>query len=170
MKLVGAAAILLGSLLAALTQLNAEKTREETRRALRRSLILLRNELYERQTILPEAFPGLAGASGCEAAQGFYVFLSEEMRQLGERSFSAIWRDCAGEKLAMLDEEDTEAIASLGTTLGGSELELQCAALEKCADTLERKSAQCAAERAEKRKMTLGVTLSLGAFVIILLI
>lgn len=170
MKLFGALSILLGSLLAALSVLREDGRRLRLLRELRQALRLLRIELDEQQTALPAAFRRLAERMGSGAAGGFFTALAQSMERLGEESFSALWRAAVSEKLAALEAEDRDKLASLGDLLGGSELAFQCAALEKCASDFESRAAQCAAQAAQRRRMTLTLALSFGGFVVIILL
>ena len=169
MKLCGALLILLSSLAAALSLLGEERKKQRSLAALRQGLLTLRGAIAERQTPLPEAFRTLAGEAEDKTVRAFFTVLTRNMESLGERSFSALWRDAA-EALGPLGGETAERLAALGGQLGGRELERQCAALDKCAEVLEGQLAQAAARRAERRRMTLGLSLSLGSFLIILLL
>ena len=170
MKLCGALLILLSSLAAALSLLGEERKKQRSLAALRQGLLTLRGAIAERQTPLPEAFRTLAGEAEDKTVRAFFTVLTRNMESLGERSFSALWHDAAAESLGPLGGETAERLAALGGQLGGSELERQCAALDKCAEELEGQLAQAAARRAERRRMTLGLSLSLGSFLIILLL
>ena len=170
MKLYGALLILSASLAAALFLLREERNRLRSVAALQRGLRALRGTLAERQTPLPAAFRELSVQTEDAAVRAFFAALAHNMERLGEESFSVLWRAAAADRLAALGADTAERLALLGEQLGGSELERQCKALDKCADALETLTAQAAGRRAEKRRMTLGLSLSLGAFLVILLL
>ena len=169
-KLLGAAAILLASLLAACLRLRAEGERLRLLRALSQSLLLLRSELSERQRGLSDCFCILAQKTGNDVVALFYSMLAEEMDALGEKSFAEIWRCAAGKCFSSQGESILELIVPLGACLGGSELARQCAALDDAARRLEGEEA---AERERFRagkKLRFALCLSAGAFLVIMLI
>ena len=169
MKLPGAAAILFASLIAALLKLRENRDRIRAYYDLQRSLLILRRELSERMTPLPVVLARLCEGAREGAACGFFRDLTAGMERLGEQSFSALWRGAAEERLSFLETENRERFALLGELLGGSELESQCRALADTAEELGKRAEELKRCEKEKQKTILGITLSFGAFIIILL-
>ena len=167
-RISGAAAILVSCFLAAIMRLRSQKERIRFLRALETSLLELRGELVERRRGLGEIFLLLANKND-EAVGRFYETLCDGLESLGERSFSEIWRASAEISFSTLGENCLDALLPLGVCLGGSELELQCAALEsaarRIADTARTEKESLAAER----KLSIGISLSAGAFLVIIL-
>ena len=168
-KLIGAAVILMASFLAALLRLRSKTERIRLLRALETSLLELRSELAERQRGLGEIFHSLSQKSGEEAVESFYVKLYTGLETLGERGFAEIWRTAAESSFVSMVERCFDALLSLGGCLGGSELDRQCAALEATA----RRIAETARAEQEtlgtERRLSFGLSLSLGAFLVIIL-
>ena len=91
-KIIGAASILLACFLAALGRLRSKKERILLLQTLAQSLQELCGTLSEQQKGLGGLFSALARKSGNEAVSGFYEALNRKMEDLGEQSFSRIWR------------------------------------------------------------------------------
>jgi stage III sporulation protein AB len=169
-KTIGAAAILLGCCLAALCRVRAKKARIELLCAARDCLMQLRRELEERRCGMPELFEKLARQNEGQRTGAFFKRLGKEMDALGEKRFSEIWRAAAKEIFALPEEAAAEALAAPGGCLGGSELELQCAALERAAREMERLSQTEREALGAERRMSYGLSLSAGALLVIMLI
>ena len=169
-KAVGAAAILLGCTLAAFCRIRAKKARVELLCSLRDCLVQLRRELAERSCDMAEVFRKLSGQNTGQKTGAFFDTLCREMDALGEKRFSEIWRDAAKESFDSLDQSAMETLAALGDCLGGSELALQCAALESAAWEMERLSQTERDALGAERRMSFGLSLSAGALLVIMLI
>ena len=168
-KLCGAAAILLGCLGAALGRLRSKKERILLLRSLAASLLELRGELSERQRSLGDCFRSLAEKNEGDTVGAFYAALCAELRGLGERRFSEIWRAASESCFARTPEAVLDTLCPLGVLLGGSELERQCKALEKAARRIEREADAERSALRDERRLCLGLSLSAGAFLVIML-
>ena len=169
-KAVGAAAILLGCCLAALCRVRAKKARIGELCSARDSLMQLRRELADRRCDLAEVFLRLAGQYEGKRTGVFFNRLCEEMEALGEKRFAEIWRAASWEVFESLDANAAEMIGALGGFLGGSELEPQCAALERAAREMERLAQTEREALGGERRMSYGISLSAGALIVIMLI
>ena len=133
------------------------------------SLLVLRSELSERGRSLGEIFLRLSEKSENDALKSFYGALCSEMNSLGDRSFSEIWRSASELFFHACGENVTEALRPLGACLGGSELERQCAALEEAARMIGETARTEKEALAGERKLSFGLALSAGAFLVIIL-
>lgn len=168
-KLIGAAAILLASFLGALLRLQKKKERIALLRALETSLSALRGELAERRRSLGDIFRSLSQRSAHEKVGAFYERLCADLDTLGDRGFSEIWRTAAKGCFAPLGDAVVDALLPLGGCLGGSELERQCAALDTAARRIAGEAQSRKEKLAEERKLSFGLSLSAGAFLVIML-
>ena len=168
-KLFGAASILLGCFWAALGRLRRKKEDILLLRTLAQSLLELRRTLSERQQSLGGIFFALAQKHGKEPVGAFYEDLGSKIGDLGERSFSEIWREAVEDRFASTEPEVCDALRPLGDFLGGSELERQCRALDSAAQRIaELAEAGKEALRGEMR-LNLSLSLCAGAFLVIML-
>ena len=138
-------------------------------RTLAQSLLELRRTLSERQQSLGGIFSALAQKHGKEPVGAFYEDLGSKIGDLGERSFSEIWRETVEDRFASTEPEVCDALRPLGDFLGGSELERQCRALDSAAQRIaELAEAGKEALRGEMR-LNLSLSLCAGAFLVIML-
>ena len=169
-KAVGAAAILFSCFFSALRYLHMRSEKILQMQALGKSLLELRSELAERRRNLGDIFYSVAGKNGIDRIKSFYEGLHGKLCDLGERGFSEIWREEAGRCFAPLGRNVEDLLFPLGEYLGGSELERQCAALEKAAFRLEEECQREKETLKREKKLRLGLSLSGGAFLVIMLL
>lgn len=169
MKAAGGVVILLAFLLAALCAQKSDKARLQALLSLREKLFGLERELSEGQRELWTVFRELVQKGGSEEVQRFFTALCAKKEEVGEKPFSTLWSECICAALPSLDEEDAGELRSLGSVLGISDLDAQCAAIERVCAAFEKHAADLRAHFAEKSRVTWGVSFSLGAFVVILL-
>ena len=169
MKAAGGVIILLAFLLAALSVLKCDKARLQVLLSLRESLYVLGRELSEGQRELWTVFWELAQKGGSEEVQHFFSALCAKRKEVGEKPFSTLWSECVCAALPTLGKEEAEELLSLAPVLGRSDLDAQCAAIERVCAAFEKHAAELRAHFAEKNRVTWGVSFSLGAFVVILL-
>ena len=168
-KLCGAAAIILACFWTALDRLREKRKRIRLMRRLASSLLELQGELAEHQSSLSGCFRSLAAKNAGDAVGGFYAALCGEMLGLGELRFSEIWRMAAEKCFAPAGEAVPDALRPLGALLGGSELERQCAALERASRRLEQEAETQRNALKNERRLCFGLSLSAGAFLVIML-
>ena len=168
-KMIGSAAILLACFLGAQLRQRERKERLALLRSLGTSLLALRLELTERRKTLGESFLFLAQKSENETVRCFYNGLWSDMKSLGERDFTEIWRSAAESCFSAAGDAICDALYPLGGCLGGSELNRQCAALETAAARIaEEERAEKEAMRGERR-LVFGLSLCAGVFLVIIL-
>lgn len=168
-KMIGAASILLASFLTALLRLRSKGERILMLRSLETSLLSLRDELSERQRSLGEVFQILSRKNENRSVRAFYHSLYSGLETLGERGFAEIWRETAEECFGGAGDKLCDALFPLGGFLGGSELDRQCAALDRAARSIgELRHAEKDELRSE-RKLNLALALAAGAFLVIIL-
>lgn len=169
-KLCGAAVIMLASLLAAWMRVGAKRDRIRLLRSLSLSLLELRRELSERQRSLRESFLRLSEKDEDQRSASFYRELCAALRELGEQSFSELWARAIGNTVSPADDVAAEILLPLGGILGGSELDRQCAALDRAAQRLSEEAEARRDELRRTRPLNFGLPLSLGAFLVIMML
>ena len=112
----------------------------------------------------------MLGESAAGETGAFFTLLLHSLGELGERPFYALWREAAGKALRSLREEERESFARLGESLGRYELEEQLGAIESCLAFFDSAREKARAELPAQRKLTLGLALSAGAMLTILLL
>lgn len=170
MKLMGAGSILLSSLLLAFSFLQRDRLRIRRISALRASLLVLHRELCEWQPQLWTVFRRLSTGGENETVDAFFAELLSRQCELGEHSFHELWETCVKQMLSSLGGEAEALLLALGSALGGSDLAFQCREIERTCEGLEACIERAKAKLAERSRLTPGVCLSLGAFLVILLL
>lgn len=147
----------------------AAELRERARRlaALISALELMRSEVMDRLAPMPDIAERLA-ATGPEETRAFFRSLSVEMEGLGERELSEIWSSCTG--CLGLRYEETEALRTLGRSLGRYGADEQNAAIIRCMSLLETFQAQARTEAASGAKLYGGLGVTVGLLLAIMLI
>ena len=105
------------------------KSRVRTLSSLIAALELLKGEIADRLSDLPTALENTRGGASGEAAC-FIGALCQSSREIGDRPFADIWRQCAQEKLPSLRENELSALISLGGMLGRYDGETQAQAID----------------------------------------
>lgn len=131
--------------------------------ALGAALGVMAEEISMLRTPLPELFAQLAGRVGPEL-RGFFAALSEP----DGRPVSEEWGECVDE-LPLLPEE-RETLRSLALSLGRYDAPSQCAQIELVRTQVGRLAQEARLERDGKGKTYLGLGLSLGAMVAVILL
>ena len=168
-KLLGAASILLACFWAALGRLRDKKQSIAHLHALAQSLLELRSALQERQQGLGGMFMSLAQKYEKGPVRGFYGRLNEKLEDLGEYSFSELWRGTAEECFSALGEGVVDNLCPLGDCLGGSELDRQCTALERAAQRIEKEAETRREALGGEKRLSFGLSLCAGGFLAIML-
>ena len=169
-KLLGAAAILLGCFWAAWSRIRVGHRRESALLSMRDCLTECRRQLAERRGGMRDIVRELADKNKQKPTGAFFARLYEDMDELGEKSFSDIWRLAVRDELGILGETASDTIGALGENLGGSELAMQCRALERASCEMERLAREEKAALPGKRRMSFGFSMAVGALLVIMLI
>lgn len=169
-KLFGAAAILLGCFWAAWSRIRDGHRRESALLSVRDGLTEWRRQLAERRGGMRDIVRELADKNEQKPIGKFYTRLFADMDELGEKSFSEIWRLAVRDELGMLGETAFDTLGALGENLGGCELALQCQALERASLEMERLAREEKAALPVKRRMSFGFSMAVGTLLVIMLI
>lgn len=169
MRPVGALLLVLAFFLAAAGSLREKKERLRCLRDICLALQLLRGEMECRSAPFSETIevllPQLKGAG-----KSLFLFLSQSLSCLGEASFSELWEQAAAQSCQVLREEERQQLSRLGLVLGRYELEAQLRELAACHALLQSREREAAENYPVQRRLQLGLALSSGAVLAILLL
>lgn len=163
MKIIGA--LLLSGAGAALGFERSAQVKRRVRllSALTAALGVMAEEISLLRTPLPELFAGLAGR-GPEQTRAFFASLSDTRgRPLSER-----WSESA--RALPLDGEARETLCALGMSLGRYDAASQCAQIELVCAQLRRMTQEARSERDGRARTYVGLGLSLGAMLAVILL
>lgn len=166
LKAAGAVLIVLACTLAGRARARELHRRARLPAALAAALELLRGEVVSRLAPLPEAAERLA-ASGPAETRDFFALLARRLGELGERTFSELWAACA-DTLA-LPPREADALRDLGASLGRYGAEAQDAALGRCIACMTGAADEAAQEAARGGKLSVGLGLTAGLMLAVLL-
>ena len=169
-KALGAASILFACFFAAMYRIRSKRARIALLHSLRGSMNMLLRELSERKRPMREILSSIADRYAGQAAGRFYERLAEDLNGLGERSFSQIWDEALREVFDAQGETLAEILSPVGLSLGGSELEPQYAALRNAARQLEETAEAEREALPGEMRLSCGLSLSLGAMLVIMLL
>lgn len=168
MKWVGAAMVLAAASIACLTLLCDQKRRLEAFHSLSEALKILRGELLSRGATISEGIEK-AGSASRGVGKELMLAVLAGLRELGERSFSEIWRN-ALDTCSLEDKpESLEPLAGLGSILGRFDLDAQLKALDACIKRLDELWEAEKKEYPARRKLLISLSLAGGIFLVILL-
>lgn len=166
MRLAAGALIVAAFALAALGSVARAKRRARLLEALCASLELLRGEVVTRLTPLPDC-AALLSRTGPAECREFYASLGLAMDSLGELEFSRLWEACVS--ALELGEEAQSALADLGRSLGRYAAAEQGAAIDRCLARLGPLAARERAALRDSARLKLGLGLSAGLLLAVIL-
>ena len=100
----------------------------------------------------------------------FMQLIKINLSMLGSKSFSAIWKESLSVCSNSLKDKEYEALDSLGQVLGKYEIDTQTHHLEECLKLLRKSEEEAAKEFPQSRQLNLGVSVSAGLLMAILLV
>jgi stage III sporulation protein AB len=166
-RAVGAILIIAACALLGAARAAELKNRSRRLASLCSALELMRGEVVNRLAPMPEIAERLA-AGGPDEVRGFFRRISAEMGGLGEKAFSEIWADCAGE--LGLRQDETAALCDLGRSLGRYGADEQEAAIARCMSRLGAFADDARAEAAAGARLYGGLGITAGLLLAVMLI
>ena len=146
------------------------KSRARNLGQLAASLELLKSEICDRRTPLPEILRLLQGETSGTVSR-FYANLSQEMKDLGKDTFAGLWRRAILSTPDMLlTPEEELAMAQLGYSLGRYDAMYQKSAIELTREKMSgyARKAKEECERDWKMQAFCGIAASLIAVIMML--
>lgn len=168
MKLAGAVLILLAGICAGHCLVAERRARIAALGDFIRSLEWMHGEMQLLATPLPELLTQAAGKSG-RVSKALFEAITAKLDHLGEESFSSIWQSELPRCCGMLRQEEQEELASLGMLLGRFSLDEQLLAIEHCVRNLSGKREALERSAPSFRRLALGLCVSSGALLVIIL-
>jgi stage III sporulation protein AB len=147
------------------------RRRVENLTALVSALELMRSEIGQLLTPLPELAERLSEEAP-ERARPLFTALLAGLPQLGELPFSRLWGDAvnlAGDRL-LLRRDERDALRTLGLSLGGSGAQEQEGAIHNCTARLSLYLASARAEAEGRCRLYTALGLSAGLLLAIVLL
>ena len=168
MKWVGAALVLAAASLICLILLDDQKQHLEVYHSLSETLKILRGELLSRGATISEGIEK-AGSASRGVGKELMLTVMDGLRELGERSFSEIWRNALATCSQEEKPESLETLAGLGSVLGRFDLDEQLKALDTCIKDLDERWEAEKKDYPARRKLLISLSLAGGIFLVILL-
>lgn len=168
-RLFGAIMVFSGCFSLGLIKLRREKARMRTLEALCGALCQMRVELGARLASVP-ALADMLSNRADGGARRFFAALCEKLALLGQSELCELWAECARRELSALGSDELNDFIALGRILGKGELSTQLEAISRCESTFDRALIAARTEHADKRRLTLGISASVGLMLVIMLI
>lgn len=168
LRAIGAALLLTGSVVLGLAAIGRLDRRVTTLRSLTEALELMERELDFRLPPMKDLILETAQRSA-EPASEFLLACGKGMDELGGRPLSGLWRQTATEKLTALKRCDLEVLFSVGAVLGRYDGEGQRSAIAAARERLSDLLAGASEERSRQGRVYGALSVSAGAFLVILL-
>lgn len=168
MKLLGGLLVFLACAGSGVWRAALIRRRVRTLGTLDAALALLRGEICDRLTPLPEAVAAAGGAAGETGA--FFSALSAASAQIGDEPFSTLWQTAAEKNLCSLRTEELAAAAALGGVLGRYDAESQRKAIDACRDKLTAAYALAAPDARSAMRAAAGAGAAVGLILTITLL
>ena len=138
--------------------------------ALAGALELMKREIYDRLTPMPELMRMLSDDTPAPAGL-FFGRVHEKMQSLGRRPFSALWNAALEESPElMLRQEERGVLRELGLFLGRYDAGEQKSALTRVQRRLEEYARRADLERDAKARVHVFLGVAAGVFVSVLLL
>ena len=168
MKYIGALLCVAAFILSGFNYLENEKKKTRAFSGLSEALAIMKNEICAKLPPLSELIRRSAGDSeGC--VQHFFRKVLSGFSEIGEKEFSAIWNEAAGESFPFFTAEVRGKLCRLGTVLGQSACETQEEALENTAAFFRREAEKMKEKMPGTGKLVLGLTTCAGFLTVIIL-
>ena len=128
----------------------------------------MQRELDSRLTPLPELFR-LLKEKDLGAASFFSGKILEQTERIGRTDFSLLWKECAARSFITLTEQEQSELQRIGEILGKLPADEQIRALKQCHDFLRNELETAFSEYPQSSRLAIGLALSAGAMLMIVL-
>lgn len=130
---------------------------------------LMQGEITNRLSPIPELSHSISSrASG--KARSFLNTLSLNLSLLGEKNFETIWCESYKACGTQLNSSETESVLALGKIIGRYDAQTQCEGIHNTIALLRSSLEKERSELPQIKKLSVSVSMSLGAFLAILLV
>lgn len=169
-KYIGAVVIIVSCVYSTLKAVKKLRDREKSMQSLCTSMEILKDEISNHLTPIPEVFEMLAERSQYPANK-LYKNALEEMKNIGSCSFFSIWKKAVAEtEELLLTEPEKQVLGEIGLTLGRYDVKNQEGMINRVISRFDfyRKRAEDDRRQNTKTQAYLGIIS--GVFVVIVLL
>ena len=168
MKYIGALFCASAFVFAGFVYLENEKKKMRAYNALSETFMIMKNELRAKLPPLSELIRQSA-ENAEECVQRFFQKVLSGFAEIGEKDFSAIWSEAAGESFPFFTAEQLGKLCRLGTVLGQSACETQEEALEDTSAFFRREAEKMKEKMPGTGRLALGLSACAGFLTVIVL-
>ena len=169
MKLIGFILITLSSALCGFCYTSGRREHAESLASFCLMLEMLHAEIKDKLCPIPELSKSLSNKINGSAGN-FLSLLSLNLAFLGEKNFEGIWCESLCAAAPELNDSEYESVAGLGKTLGKYDAQTQAEAISEVLASLRDSYTQVCAELPQINRLSMGVSVSAGALLAILLV
>ena len=169
MKILGITLIILSSGLCGINYVSGRKERIDELRSFIYMLELIKAELSTNLSPLPVIANKVSENIDGKAAD-FSKLLLLNLSVLGEKGFESIWAESFRACETSIADGEQQAVIKLGSVLGKYEIEYQTKAIEDCILVLRKREESCSAAYPQTKRLSLGLSVSAGIFLAIILV
>ena len=169
MNMIAAILFFVAFVYAGIIRLRDLGQRERCLRSVTECLLHIRNSIDRTNAALPELFSLLS--QQCTGQAGaFFEMLKNETARIGEKSFTEIWCGVIPTAFPELLETEYDALSRLGCILGSCDCQTQVREINNCEAVFNSALGIFRQDLPQRKKLTLGLAATAGAFAAILLI
>ena len=168
MKYIGALFCASAFVFAGFVYLENEKKKMRAYSGLSEALVIMKNELGAKLPPLSELIRRSA-ENPEECVKRFFQRVLSGFSEIGDKNFSMIWSEAAGESFPFFTAEPLGKLCRLGTVLGQSACETQEEALENTAAFFRAEAEKMREKMPGTGKLALGISACAGFLTVIVL-
>lgn len=161
--------IVLASIVFSLQGLRSDNRNVQDLSSLCLLLELMQGELEAKASPLPELFDYLEPYATAGSAH-LVQQMKRKLPDLGNVTFSQIWESCVKESFSTMDKPLLRELLSLGAVLGRYDTTRQCEAIRTCLAAVRARLEEAVKNRPQRYKLLLGLPMTAGTLLILLLI
>lgn len=169
MKLLGLALIMASSAVFGITFTGLKQERINELQSFSLLLEFIRAELSTNSRPLPELLDRIVQKLEWSAAE-FIKVLILNLSTLGEKDFDTLWRESIKVSVVSLNENEVDALSMLGSVLGKYDIDMQITALDEVLVLLKESEREESLQLPQAKRLNMGVSLSFGALLSIMLV
>ena len=169
MKLLGLTLIVISSGLGGINYVSARKDRLAELDSFISMLELIKAELVSNQSPLPVILHKIS-ENICGKASDFAKLMLLNLSVLGEKGFDRIWTESLRACEPSFSNEEQQAIMKLGAILGKYEIKFQSQAIDESLWLLKKHEESCSAAYPQVKRLSLGLSVSAGLMLAIILV
>jgi len=167
-RLLGAVLIITSAVLASAGYVEPYKKAISLMLSLNSAMTIMKNELTDRMSTVPELIAACASATDGRIKL-FFEEIQASLSALGDVELRTIWKSSAEKQLGGLPDGVLRELIALGNILGTSDTRAQTAQLECIMSTINETVSEAEKTLPEKRRLSGGIGMSLCGLLLIIL-